>query len=124
MSEEKENQLAVIELESPVDQTQYEADFDEVKQSLYDIVMTSKTSLDELASLAKSSQHPDAFKALAGLVRAINESHATINNVLVNKYESKKIIDKLPAETQKLENHNHLHVSSTEFLQMVKKAKE
>lgn len=124
MSEENEKQIAVIELSSPAEQNSYEEEFDELKQSLYDVAMTSKEALAELKSFANAAQHPQVWSALAKLVVAINDTHGKINDVIVNKYESKKIVETKPAsdEPQKLENHNHLHVSSTEFLQMVKKA--
>lgn len=109
---------------------QLEMEFDEVKSSLYDIIQKGKMSLDDLHDFAVSAQHPQVWKAYASLVVAITDTHREINSVIANKRDTlvqlNKTNEKLGDidEPQKVENHQHLHLSSTEFLQMVKKAKE
>jgi len=113
-------QIEIIDPETTKTE-QLQLELEEVKVGLQNIAAVGEKALSELSELARSSQHPKAYEALSNTIRALNETHKELNNVLANKkilIDSEKTGNQSAAETNV--TNNTLIMSSSELLKLIK----
>ena len=113
-------QIEIIDPETTKTE-QLQLELEEVKVGLQNIAAVGEKALGELSELARSSQHPKAYEALSNTIRALNETHKELNNVLANKkilIDSEKTGNQSAAETNV--TNNTLIMSSSELLKLIK----
>lgn len=122
-----EKEVKTIELIDPdtTKSEQLELEVEEVKAGLQSIAKISEIAIKDLAQLAKSSQHPRLYEALANAIKATNETHRELTNVLRTKAE---LLEKgSKGESTIVDNrtvNNNLYVTSTELLRKLKSEKK
>ena len=93
------------------------------KQNMIDAIETAKTMLLEMEELARSSQHPGAYRVYNEMfAKFIDANKAVMENNLIKS----KLDATLPREEQpKNVTNNNLFVGTTsELLDMIEKARE
>jgi hypothetical protein len=64
----KENELIVVDTRNAV-----ETDTDIARQNIKDLIAKGKSAVDELAVVAKDSQHPRAYEVMATLIKSMSD---------------------------------------------------
>jgi hypothetical protein len=64
----KENELIVVDTRNAV-----ETDTDIARENIKDLIAKGKTAVDELAVVAKDSQHPRAYEVMATLIKNMGD---------------------------------------------------
>jgi len=64
----KENELIVVDTRNAV-----ETDTDIARQNIKDLIEKGKSAVDELAVVAKDSQHPRAYEVMATLIKSMSD---------------------------------------------------
>jgi len=77
----KENELIVVDTRNAV-----ETDTDIARQNIKDLITKGKTAVDELAVVAKDSQHPRAYEVMATLIKNMSD----LNKDLLELQKRKK----------------------------------
>jgi hypothetical protein len=77
----KENELIVVDTRNAV-----ETDTDIARQNIKDLIAKGKIAVDELAVVAKDSQHPRAYEVMATLIKNM----ADLNKDLLELQKRKK----------------------------------
>jgi hypothetical protein len=77
----KENELIVVDTRNAV-----ETDTDIARQNIKDLIAKGKTAVDELAVVAKDSQHPRAYEVMATLIKNMSD----LNKDLLELQKRKK----------------------------------
>ena len=65
------------------------ADFEYVRENLYDAIGTNQRAIQELLKFAKASQSPRAYEVIAQLIRTLNEA----NDRLLDIHRKKKELE-------------------------------
>jgi hypothetical protein len=77
----KENELIVVDTRNAV-----ETDTDIARQNIKDLIEKGKSAVDELAVVAKDSQHPRAYEVMATLIKNMSD----LNKDLLELQKRKK----------------------------------
>jgi hypothetical protein len=64
----KENELIIVDTRNAV-----ETDTDIARENIKDLIAKGKTAVDELAVVAKDSQHPRAYEVMATLIKNMGD---------------------------------------------------
>ena len=103
----------------PNDTDEMNKDFQQIRESLKELVEKGKISFNELSEIASQSQDTDAYLAEASLLNAITNSILRIQKV----HESKAKI--LSSKSEKPTHiTNNLNVTSSEILRILKETKK
>ena len=112
----------IIEAEATVVSTvtsdKIEADYDQTRENLQDLLTTGKQALETALSVAKQSEHPRAFEVVGNLIKQL----ADVNQQLMDIHQQKKKLEE-PAKGQAAKNttNNAIFVGSTaELSKMIK----
>ena len=112
----------IIEAEATVVSTvtsdKIEADYDQTRENLQDLLTTGKQALETALSVAKQSEHPRAFEVVGNLIKQL----ADVNQQLMDIHQQKKKLEE-PAKGQATKNttNNAIFVGSTaELSKMIK----
>ena len=109
------------------DEQNIQADSDYIRSNLYSITQRGKEALDYAVELAKQSDSPKAFEAVAALLKNLSDVHLQMLDVHEKrqKLRGKKIQEEAP---QKIVNNSIVFSGSTselnKMLQQMKKESE
>lgn len=87
-------------------------DADYARENLYDLIDTGKLAVDQMAEIARQSQHPRSYEVLSTMIKQMVEA----NRDLISLHETKKKLEVDDKENDRVVNNN-LFVGSTEELQ-------
>ena len=95
-----------------------EADYDQVRQNLYDLAGQGDEAIDLMLELARESEHPRAFEVLGQLIK----NNAEIGEKILKLHKRKKDQDKedRPALTHKGDTNNVFIGSTAELQKMLR----
>jgi len=111
----KEETADLVETNPPeTEWEQAENDFDTARDALLNALEKSQMALEDLVIVAKGSQHPRAFEALATIVDSVKET----SKDLIDIHQKKKDLIKKPEESKTI--NNNLVISTTDLLKMIK----
>jgi len=116
--EEKETLPAIQEGNPETEYEKVEGDFDTARDAMLSALETSQNALQELATIAKGSQHPRAFEVLAKLVDTITST----SKDLLDIHQKRQGIITRPEPHQTI--NNNLVISTNELLKMLKGTSE
>ena len=95
-----------------------EADYDQVRQNLYNLAGQGDEAIDLMLELARESEHPRAFEVLGQLIK----NNAEIGEKILKLHKRKKDQDKedRPALTHKGDTNNVFIGSTAELQKMLR----
>ena len=98
-----------------------EADYDQVRQNLYNLAGQGDEAIDLMLELARESEHPRAFEVLGQLIK----NNAEIGEKILKLHKRKKDQDKedKPALTHKGDTNNVFIGSTAELQKMLRDEK-
>ena len=98
-----------------------EADYDQVRQNLYNLAGQGDEAIDLMLELARESEHPRAFEVLGQLIK----NNAEIGEKILKLHKRKKDQDKedRPALTHKGDTNNVFIGSTAELQKMLRDEK-
>lgn len=105
-----------------------ELEMDEIRENLNNLARIAEAAVVDAKELAYSSQHPDAYRALSGVITAaaaVNKEAAAIlkmkKDLLI--MEKKGGVKEAPADEQhnNITNSNVIVATTTDVLEMIRK---
>jgi hypothetical protein len=88
----KENELIVVDTRNAV-----ETDTDIARENIKDLIAKGKTAVDELAVVAKDSQHPRAYEVMATLIKNMSDLNKDLLEIQKRKKDLLVTNDNKPA---------------------------
>jgi hypothetical protein len=88
----KENELIVVDTRNAV-----ETDTDIARQNIKDLIAKGKIAVDELAVVAKDSQHPRAYEVMATLIKNMGDLNKDLLEIQKRKKDLLVTNDNKPA---------------------------
>ena len=110
----KKNELLVVDTRNPV-----ETDTDLARDNIKELIQKGHKAVDELAVIARDSQHPRAYEVMATLIKNMSD----LNKDLLQLQKQKKdLMISSDNKTGEVNVNNALFVGSTaELMKLLKK---
>ena len=93
-----------------------ESDYDYARKNMYDVIEKGTQALEELLSVATSSQHPRAFEVLATTMKTLVDANKELVQLSKKKVEEEKSNDDPQAGSGGNVTNNNLFVGTTHDL--------
>jgi hypothetical protein len=105
---EEANLPAVKEENLPAvqEQTNLDADFEQAKNNIQELIKKGEATIDDLIALAKASDHPRAFEVAGNFLKQLTD----MNKDVLDLYKKKKEITKENMGSQEAETINNTQI--------------
>jgi hypothetical protein len=108
-----------VEVESNSATGDLNADYEYVRDNLYNLVERGNEALEGIISLAKEMEHPRAYEVASGLIKSVTDT-----TMELMKIQKELQIMKGEKPSGNTTTHNNLYVGSTAELQAMLKGKD
>jgi hypothetical protein len=108
--------------EYPVTTKEREDDFSTVRATLHRILQKAENSLDDLAVVAKGSEHPRSYEVVSTLINTVTD----ITTKIIDLHDKKNKLDGNKSENTNIESQTNIvfNGSSTELLKAIRENRE
>lgn len=110
----KKNELLVVDTRNPI-----ETDTDLARDNIKELIQKGHRAVDELAVIARDSQHPRAYEVMAGLIKNMSDLN---KDLLQLQKQKKELMVSSDNKNGEVNVNNALFVGSTaELMKLLKK---
>lgn len=93
------------------------------KNAFKDLIDKSEEALEEMLTIAKQSQHPQAFNSLSKLIKTVAELHTGLLDIQQPKAKGTFIPGEQPQQAQTINNTNVFVGTTAELAKLIENAK-
>tara|TARA_B100000508_G_C11445346_1_gene271078 strand:+ start:367 stop:774 length:408 start_codon:yes stop_codon:yes gene_type:complete len=126
MSKKIQKKLDLVPFEEPKRSTVEDTkdDYEFARKNLHDLTSDLNKAIEDLADVARTSQHPRAYEVLDKLFRTKADTSKDLLELLKRKQDIIKTEEDITGGPKKQETHNHLHITTAELNKMLEGKKK